>query len=117
MARSWLTRAAITSSGSSSSTTATSARRSSSKPSPQGRQRDFFGFNRGKHAVVEAAILATRVAFLPRDDVLAEFRKLAVLVDKTGGPRERAAFTLLHRYVHEAPTPPGLELNLDSSPS
>ena len=26
----------------------------------QGRQRDFFGFNRAKHAVVEAAILATR---------------------------------------------------------
>ena len=26
--------------------------------------RDFFGFNRAKHAVVEAAILATRTAFL-----------------------------------------------------
>ena len=28
----------------------------------QGRLRDFFGFNRAKHAVVEAAILATRTA-------------------------------------------------------
>jgi hypothetical protein len=75
----------------------------------EGRNRDFFGFNRAKHAVVEAAIMATRVAWLPRDEILAEFRKLAVLVDKTGGPRERAAFTLLHRHVREAPMPKGLE--------
>ena len=39
----------------------------------QGRLRDFFGFNRAKHAVVEAAILATRTAFLPLDEMLAEF--------------------------------------------
>jgi uncharacterized protein len=68
----------------------------------QGRLRDFFGFNRAKHAVVEAAILATRTAFLPLDEMLVEFRKLAVLVDKTGGPKERAAFTLLQRHVREA---------------
>ena len=67
----------------------------------QGRLRDFFGFNRAKHAVVEAAILATRADWLPVDEMLVEFRKLAVLVDKTGGPRERAAFTLLHRHVRE----------------
>ena len=67
----------------------------------QGRQRDFFGFNRAKHAVVEAAILATRADWLAVDEMLAEFRKLAVVVDKTGGPRERAAFTLLHRHVRE----------------
>ena len=29
-----------------------------------GRLRDFFGFNRAKHAVIEAAILATRIDFL-----------------------------------------------------
>ena len=34
----------------------------------------------------------------PCDEILVEFRKLEVLVDKTGGPRERAAFTLLHRH-------------------
>ena len=68
----------------------------------QGRLRDFLGFNRARHAVVEAAILATRTEFLPLDEMLADFRKLAVLVDKTGGPRERAAFTLLHRHVHDA---------------
>ena len=64
-----------------------------------GRGRDFFGFNRGMYAVVEAAILATRTAFLPRDEIRAEFRKLAVLVEKTGGPREREAFAFLERAV------------------
>jgi hypothetical protein len=65
----------------------------------QGRLRDFFGFNRAKHAVVEAAILATRTAFLPREEVQAEFRRLKVLVDKTGGPQEQRAFELLEKYV------------------
>lgn len=64
-----------------------------------GRLRDFFGLNRAKHAVVEAAILATRVAFLPRPEILSEFDKLAVLVDKTGGAAEHQAFALLREYV------------------
>jgi uncharacterized protein len=83
----------------------------------QGRLRDFFGFNRGKHAVVEAAILATRTAWLPLDEMLAEFRKLAILVDKTGGPRERAAFTLLHRYVREAAAQQGVDPGASQQPS
>src|SRR4029077_16053366 len=52
------------------------------------RLREFFGFNRAKHAVVEAAILATRTDFLPLADIEAEFRKLSVIVDKTGGAQE-----------------------------
>jgi uncharacterized protein len=67
----------------------------------EGRLRDFFGLNRGKHAVVEAAILATRTDFLPLDEIEAEYRKLAVLVEKTGGPAERAAFALLADHVGE----------------
>src|SRR4051794_808418 len=54
----------------------------------RGRIRHVFGFNRGKHAVVEAAILATRTEFLPLEEIRAEYRKLAVLVEKTGGPPE-----------------------------
>jgi uncharacterized protein len=61
--------------------------------------RDFFGFNRAKHAVVEAAILATRTNFLPLAEIEAEFQRLAVLVDKTGGPQERAAFALLQDHL------------------
>jgi hypothetical protein len=64
-----------------------------------GRLRDFFGFNRAKHAVVEAAILATRLAFLPRDEILAGFDRLAIPVHKTAGPREQQAFDLLDTYV------------------
>ena len=82
----------------------------------QGRLRDFFGFNRARHAVLEAAILATRTEFLPLEEMLADFRKLAVLVDKTGGPRERAAFTLLHRHVHDAAVRQGLSRDQDQPP-
>jgi hypothetical protein len=66
-----------------------------------GRLRDVFGFNRAKHAVLEAAILATRLHFLPRDEVQAEFARLRSPVEKTAGPREREAFALLEGYVAE----------------
>jgi uncharacterized protein len=67
----------------------------------RGRRRDFFGFNRAKHAVIEAAILATRIGFLNENDVLAEFEKLQSPVMKTGGHAERNAFDFLQRYVRE----------------
>jgi len=67
-----------------------------------GRLRDFFGFNRAKHAVVEAAILATRVGLLPREQIEDEFRRLGVLVQKTGGAQEHEAFQFLEGYVREA---------------
>jgi uncharacterized protein len=83
----------------------------------QGRLREFFGFNRAKHAVVEAAIMATRAQWLPIDDLLGEFRKLAIVIDKTGGPRERAAFTLLHRCMRETVERRGSESDPSRSPS
>jgi hypothetical protein len=64
--------------------------------------RDFVGFNRGKHAVVEAAILATRVNFLPREEILGQFEELKVLVTKTGGPQEHRAFAMLEQHVRHA---------------
>ena len=64
-----------------------------------GRLRDFFGFNRAKHAVVEAAILATRTDFLPLEAIDAEFHKLATIVAKTGGAQEHRAFDLLRGHV------------------
>lgn len=67
-----------------------------------GRLRDFFGFNRAKHAVVEAAILATRTDFLPAAEIEAEYRRLAVLVDKSGGPQEHEAFAFLRDHVARA---------------
>jgi hypothetical protein len=64
-----------------------------------GRLRDFFGLNRAMHAVVEAAILATRLHLLPRAELDAAYRELAVLVQKTGGRREHEAFALLQKFV------------------
>jgi hypothetical protein len=75
----------------------------------EGRLRDFFGLNRAKHAVVEAAILATRTALLPLEEILAEFRRLSPLVDKTGGPSERAAFSFLTDHVQAAARRRGLD--------
>jgi hypothetical protein len=66
-----------------------------------GRLRDFFGFNRAKHAVLEAAILATRTEFLSLDEIRAEYARLAVLVDKTGSEQERQAFAFLTEYVEQ----------------
>lgn len=68
----------------------------------EGRIRDFLGFNRARHAVLEAAILATRTAILPRAEILVELERLAVLVTKTGGPIEERAFRLLHEHVLNA---------------
>lgn len=81
-----------------------------------GRHRDFFGFNRAKHAVLEAAVLATRTAWLPVRDLLLEFRKLEVLVQKTGGPAEHAAFTLLQGFLREAAIERGVDPDLRPSP-
>jgi hypothetical protein len=67
----------------------------------QGELRSFFGFNRAKHAVIEAAILATRVGIVPDAVIREELRRLAPLVDKTGSRAERRAFDLLSAYVDE----------------
>jgi hypothetical protein len=65
----------------------------------KGRIRDFFGFNRAKHAVVEASILATRLGLLPTEEVVAELDRLRVIVDKTAGRQERRAFQFIEQYV------------------
>jgi hypothetical protein len=67
----------------------------------RGQLREFFGFNRAKHAVVEAAILATRIDFFDSGHIEGEFDRLAVLVEKTGGHQERRAFAFLRQFVTE----------------
>jgi hypothetical protein len=64
-----------------------------------GVQREFVGFNRARHAVLETAIYATRVHMLPADFLLNELTRLQVIVDKTAGPREFEAMRLLSDYV------------------
>jgi hypothetical protein len=69
-----------------------------------GTNRDFFGFNRAKHAVIEAAILATRIGILPAKQINAEMERLAVPVEKTAGEQERRAFKLLREYIARSAT-------------
>ena len=64
-----------------------------------GRLRDFSGFNRAKHAILEATILATRLQFIAESDVRRQLAALAVPVEKTSGPRERTAFKFVTEYV------------------
>jgi hypothetical protein len=68
-----------------------------------GFRREFVGFNRAAHAVLEAAIYATRLHLLQRDFIESELARLQVIVDKTAGPRETEAMALLTEYVRSAP--------------
>jgi len=65
------------------------------------RFRDFFGFNRAKHAVIEACILATRIDFLPPTQIQNQMFDLQKMVMKTGGEQERIAFALLENFFAE----------------
>jgi len=69
-------------------------------------RREFVGFNRARHAVLETAIYATRVHLLPREFLLGEVERLQVIVDKTAGPREFEAMALLVEYIRNAPSSP-----------
>ncbi len=65
----------------------------------RGTRREFAGFNRARHAVLEAAILATRTHLIGAEEIRREYERLRVIVDKTAGPREEEAMTLLEEYV------------------
>jgi uncharacterized protein len=68
----------------------------------RGAHREFVGFNRACHAVLEAAIYATRLHLLPREFIESELTRLQVIVDKTAGPREFEAMALLANYIRSA---------------
>lgn len=65
--------------------------------------RDFIGFNRAKNAIIEAAILATRIRFLELETILQEYRRLSGIVQKTGGEQEAWAMRYLQDYVERQP--------------
>lgn len=64
--------------------------------------RDFLGFCRAKHAVIEAAILATRLHLTGTTAVLEEYDRLKVIVQKTGAADEHQAMKELTDYVLNA---------------
>jgi len=65
----------------------------------RGVTREFIGFNRARHAVLEAAIYATRLHLLSREFIESEMARLQVIVDKTAGPDEHEAMALLTDYI------------------
>ena len=55
----------------------------------------FPGFNRAKHAVLELAILASRLHMLPREKVESEIAYLEIAIGKTAGAAELEAWSWL----------------------
>jgi uncharacterized protein len=61
--------------------------------------RDYFGLNRAKHAVLELAILATRLPWTDRDEIDRQRKQCGTLIEKTAGDAERRAFAFLCDYM------------------
>jgi uncharacterized protein len=65
----------------------------------RGVNREFIGFNRARHAVLEAAIYVTRLHLLSRPFIESELARLKIIVDKTAGPEELEAMAFLVDHV------------------
>lgn len=59
----------------------------------------FRGFNRAQAAVIEGAVLVSRLAMLPREKVDGEMRYLQIAIDKTAGANELEAWQWLCEAV------------------
>jgi hypothetical protein len=61
--------------------------------------RPFVGYNRAQAAIIETAILVTRLHMLPREKIEAEIAYLAIAVSKTAGAAEAEAWEWLTEKV------------------
>ena len=59
----------------------------------------FVGLNRAQAAVVEAAVLVSRLHMLPREKIVTEMAYLQIAIDKTAGPGEHEAWGWLQEAV------------------
>ena len=59
----------------------------------------FRGFNRAKAAVIEAAILVSRLHLLPREKIEREIEYLSVAVEKTADAAEKEAWDWLMQKI------------------
>ena len=59
----------------------------------------FTGLNRAKAAVLELAILVSRLGMLPSEKIEAEIAYLQIAIEKTAGPEEREAWGWLMQKV------------------
>lgn len=68
----------------------------------RGRLRDFLGWNRAMHSVLEAAILATRVGLLPPEEIQRQLNPLSTIVEKTGSKKEMECFEFLVQTINSS---------------
>ena len=59
----------------------------------------FVGMNRAQAAVVEGAVLVSRLHLLPAGKIDTEMRYLQIAIDKTAGPAELEAWGWLHEAI------------------
>lgn len=61
----------------------------------------FTGMNRARAAVLELAILVSRLHMLPKEKIDAEIAYLTIAIEKTSGPEERQAWDWLMERVNQ----------------
>ena len=62
-------------------------------------KRPFWGWNRAKHSILELAIIASRAQMLERAVIDDELNRHGIIIEKTAGPREMAAWELLKKHL------------------
>jgi len=61
----------------------------------------FHGFNRAQAAVIELAVLASRLHLLPAEKIQSEQQYLQIAIDKTAGEREQEAWGWLVEKIDQ----------------
>lgn len=64
-----------------------------------GQHRPWEGFNRAEAAVLECAVLVSRLHMLPPEKIDAELAYLAIAISKTAGAREQEAWDWLQERI------------------
>ena len=64
-----------------------------------GNHRAWEGFNRAQAAVLECAVLVSRLKMLPPEKIEAELKYLEIAISKTAGPREQEAWGWLMQRI------------------
>ena len=69
-----------------------------------GKLKEFWGFHRARHAVIEWAITASRLHLLDQEFITRQQVEVATIIEKTAGPNERLAFELVNEYIAKRTT-------------
>jgi len=65
----------------------------------EAQHKPFKGFNRAQAAVIELAVLTSRLHMLPKEKILQEKTYLQIAMDKTAGEHEWQAWTWLNEKI------------------